>query len=183
MDAFEQVVSEVLWREGFWVRTSVKVELDAADKRKINRSTSPRWELDVVAYRPSDNQLRVVECKSYLNSRGVGSKWLDAVNERAAGRYKLFRDATLRKTVFDRLVVQFDEAGMCLPNPKIKLCLACGKIQQKARDSLTQHFKVNGWELLDEEWLQDRLQNMAEGRYENQVSAVVAKLLRRKSPE
>ncbi len=32
MDAFEQVVSEILWREGFWVRTSVKVELTADDK-------------------------------------------------------------------------------------------------------------------------------------------------------
>ncbi len=27
MDAFEQVVSEILWMEGFWVRTSVKVDL------------------------------------------------------------------------------------------------------------------------------------------------------------
>jgi hypothetical protein len=27
MDAFEQVVSEILWMSGFWVRTSVKVEL------------------------------------------------------------------------------------------------------------------------------------------------------------
>src|ERR1700748_2723306 len=27
MDAFEQLVSEILWMSGFWVRTSVKVEL------------------------------------------------------------------------------------------------------------------------------------------------------------
>ena len=27
MDAFEQVVSEILWMEGYWVRTSVKVDL------------------------------------------------------------------------------------------------------------------------------------------------------------
>jgi DNA invertase Pin-like site-specific DNA recombinase len=26
MDAFEQVVSEILWMSGIWVRTSVKVE-------------------------------------------------------------------------------------------------------------------------------------------------------------
>jgi hypothetical protein len=31
MDAFEQVVGEILWREGYWVRTSVKVELTKED--------------------------------------------------------------------------------------------------------------------------------------------------------
>jgi len=29
MDAFEQVVSEILCMSGFWVRTSVKVELES----------------------------------------------------------------------------------------------------------------------------------------------------------
>jgi hypothetical protein len=27
MDAFEQLVAEILWMDGHWVRTSVKVEL------------------------------------------------------------------------------------------------------------------------------------------------------------
>jgi hypothetical protein len=27
VDAFEQLVSEILWMSGFWVRTSVKVKL------------------------------------------------------------------------------------------------------------------------------------------------------------
>jgi hypothetical protein len=45
MDAFEQVVSEILWMSGFWVRTSVKVELTKEEKRLIGRHSSPRWEL------------------------------------------------------------------------------------------------------------------------------------------
>ena len=68
MDAFEQVVSEILWTEGYWVRTSVKVSLTKEEKRQIGRPSSPRWELDVVAYRGRDNILRVVECKNYLDS-------------------------------------------------------------------------------------------------------------------
>lgn len=36
MDAFEQVVGEILWREDYWVRTSVKVELTKEDKRAID---------------------------------------------------------------------------------------------------------------------------------------------------
>jgi hypothetical protein len=53
MDSFEQVVAEILWREGYWVRTSVKVELTKEEKREIDLPSSPRWELDVVAYKPN----------------------------------------------------------------------------------------------------------------------------------
>jgi hypothetical protein len=183
MDAFEQVVSEILWREGFWVRTSVKVELTPEDKKAIDLPTSPRWELDIVAYRPSDNSLRVVECKSYLDNPGVGAKWLDGANAKAAGRYKLFSKPKLREVVLNRLSAQFSKDGLCRPDPKIRLCLACGKIQGRARDALAKHFKENGWVLLDEEWLHDSLKEMAKGGYENQVSAVVAKLLLRGSLE
>src|ERR1700719_1729521 len=71
MDAFEQVVSEILWMDGYWVRTSVKVDLTKEEKVSIGRPSSPRWELDIVGYRGRDNTLRVVECKSYLDSRGT----------------------------------------------------------------------------------------------------------------
>ena len=73
MDAFEQLVSEILWMEGYWVRTSVKVELTKEEKRLIGRHSSPRWELDIcmMAYKGGENLLRVVECKSYIDSTGV----------------------------------------------------------------------------------------------------------------
>ena len=89
MDAFEQVVAEVLWREGYWVRTSVKVELTKEDKRAIQLPSSPRWELDVVAYRARDNHLKVVECKSYLDSPGVRLRAFDPLNDKDASRFKL----------------------------------------------------------------------------------------------
>src|SRR5271165_4008753 len=41
------------------------------------------------------------------------------------------------------------------------------------------HFETQGWDFWDESWLRDRLQRMAQQGYENQVSAVVAKLLLR----
>lgn len=61
MDAFEAVVATVLERDGFWVRTSFKVNLTKDDKIAIGRPSSPRWELDIVGYRPGDNLLRIVE--------------------------------------------------------------------------------------------------------------------------
>ena len=47
---FEQVVSEILWMDGYC------------------------WELHIVGYSGRDNTLRVVECKSYLDSSGPGWK-------------------------------------------------------------------------------------------------------------
>lgn len=179
MDAFEQLVSEILWMEGYWVRTSVKVELTKEEKRLIGKPSSPRWELDIVAYSGRDNRLLVVECKSYLDSRGVALRSLDGRDEKGATRYKLFTDDNLRRVVFDRLRTQFAESGACLPDAKIDLCLACGRIASDSdRTGLHAHFDAKGWQLWDEPWLKERLQRMAERGYENQVSAVVAKLLR-----
>jgi hypothetical protein len=49
MDAFEQVVSEMLWMDGFWVQTSVKVNLTPKEKEIVGKRTMPRPELDIVA--------------------------------------------------------------------------------------------------------------------------------------
>ena|SRR5215208_2318401 len=180
MDAFEQVVAEMLWREGYWVRTSVKVELTKEEKCAIDLPSSPRWELDVVAYKPSQNQLLAVECKSYLDSPGVKLHGFDGSNEKAAARFKLFNKPKLREVVFGRLRKQFVEIGSCLPDAAVKLCLACARIATDIdREGLRLHFAEQGWELWDEAWLRDRLKYMSNGGYENQVSSVVAKLLLR----
>lgn len=44
---------------GFWTLTSVKVELTSRTARDRPPS-SPRWELDIVAYRGRDHELRVL---------------------------------------------------------------------------------------------------------------------------
>ena len=182
MDAFEQLVSEILWRDGYWVRTSIKVELTKEEKRAIGRPSSPRWELDIVAYRGATNSLRVIECKSYLDSKGVQMPALIHSNDAGATRYKLFHDEVLRNAVFERLAQQFVACGACAPNPTVTLGLACGKLARESdRLTLKAHFDAKGWELLDEIWLREHLKKMANGGYENQVSAVVAKLLLRGS--
>jgi hypothetical protein len=63
---------------GVLVRTSVHVKLTKPDKVQIGRPFYPRWELDVVGYRGWDNVLQVIECKSYLDSRGVTAAVLSA---------------------------------------------------------------------------------------------------------
>src|SRR5438046_1187064 len=132
MDAFEQLVSEILWLEGKWVRTAVKVNLTQAEKVKIGRPSSPRWELDIVAYGGRDNILQVVECKSFMDSSGVMASGFDGT-PRKKDVYKLFNDETLRSVVLNRLRLQFAESGACHATPEVRLSLACGKIRDRDR--------------------------------------------------
>ena len=180
MDAFEQVVSEILWMDGYWVRTSVKVDLTKEEKASIGRPSSPRWELDIVGYSGRDNVLRVVECKSYLDSRGVALRAFNGGDPKFAERFKLFNDDNLRKVVFARLRMQLALCGACAPDANVKLCLACGRIATNPdRDGLRKHFTERGWDLWDEPWLREKLEAMSQRGYENQVSAVISKLLLR----
>jgi len=182
MDAFETLVSELLWAKGYWVQTSVRVNLTKEEKKDIGRKTSPRWELDVVAYKGGTNELLVIECKSFLDSAGVG---FDSFKEPIKkNRYKLFVDNKLRNTVFNRLKMQFSDLGACRKDVNIKLALAAGKIKSDGdRSELEKYFEESGWLLFDEKWLKCELHALARGGYENQISSVVAKLLLRDRPK
>ena len=178
MDAFETVVGTILEREGFWVRTAFKIEITKEEKRRIERPSSPRWELDVVGYRPADNVLRVVECKSYLDSRGVS---MDAfsVGKKFAGRFKLFNEDTTRTVVLERLVTQLLAGKLIRPKPTVELCLAAGKIVDRDVDEIELLFKQKGWRLFGPKWLEEQLSFIASEGYENAVAAVTAKLILR----
>jgi hypothetical protein len=139
----EQLVSEILWMEGYWVRTSVKVELTKEEKRRIGLPSAPRWELDIVAYNARDNILRVVECKSYFDSVGVRASAFDGSNADHATRYKLFNKPDLRQVVFNRLCLQMVGVGACREGAVVKLSLAAGKVRfSAARYSFC---KSNSW--------------------------------------
>jgi len=186
MDSFEQVVSEILWNEGLWVWRSFKVELTAKDKADIGRPTSPRWEIDIVAYDAPGNVVHVIECKSYFDNPGIGTRWLReefSPSKSKTGFLKLFREVQLKNVVFRRLAGQLVEEKRCRPNPTLRLGLACGHTKKSARDELKKHFEVKGWDLYDEEWLRSKLRETAKRGYENQVSTVVAKILLRGSTE
>jgi len=180
MDAFEAVVASILQRQGYWTLTSVKVELTKAEKRDIGRHSSPRWELDVVAYRGRDNELRVVECKSFLDSPGVRCDAFNGTNPRAERRYKLFCKATLRRVVLRRLVKQLVKARSCAEKPTVRLCLAAGKIHGDEA-WLRNHFEERGWLLMGPELIREELRALRDSGYENSVAAVVTKLLLREA--
>ena len=179
MDSFETVVAAILQRRGYWTQTSVKVELTKAEKRRIGRHSSPRWELDVVAYKGQSNELLVVECKSFLDSTGVGCDVFQGKNREGRKRYKLFFEPTLRRIVLKRLVKQLVQAGSCRRRPSIVLGLAAGKI--KGDEAwLAGHFEKKKWQFFGPTTLHDELESLQNSQYENSVAAVVTKILLRR---
>lgn len=181
MDAFESLVSMLLRHDGYWTIPSFKVKLTKEEKREIGRHSSPRWELDLVAYKGSTNEVLAVECKSFLDSTGVTFRNGKFEPE---DRYKLFNHDQLRSVVFRRLGIQLMETGATAASPKVILCLAIGKTAHKSdREGLTHHFNDRGWRLFDEEWVRKRLRLASQDGYENDVAFVVSKILLRDKPE
>lgn len=123
----------------------------------------------------------MVECKSYLDSRGVAAASFQQGD--AASRYKLFVDPVLRKVVFHRLVRQLSVSGMVRPQPVVRLALAAARIAS-ARDrvELGEHFANEGWELYDATWLKEQLRRLSHDGYQDSVVAVLSKILLRDTP-
>lgn len=179
MDAFESLISMLLRHEGYWTTPSFKVELTAEEKRKIGTPTSPRWELDLIAYKGQTNEVLMVECKSFLDSPGV--KFRNGVFG-DPGRYKLFTNKVLLDVVQNRLRQQLLERGSVAPSPKITLCLAIGNLARATNPSeMKAHFDARGWRLFDPVWVRERLFAASQTGYENDVAFVVSKLLLRGS--
>jgi hypothetical protein len=176
LDSFESLVATILRTDGYWVHPSFKVELTREDKRAIELPSSPRWELDLVAYKGATNEITVVECKSYLDQRGVQFSAFQH-GAKLSERFKLFTNDKIREMVLTKLREQLETRGLCPPHPNIKLALATGKIASPLdRTNLRQHFAKFGWLLLDDEWLYENLERLARLGYENDVGVMVAKL-------
>lgn len=175
MDAFESLIEILLNQKGYWTRSSFKVELTAADKMAIGRPTSPRWEIDVVAFKGSTNEVLAIECKSFLDS--VGVQFING-EFKPPKTYKLFCEKTLRKIVLRRLARQLVEIGATNRTPKVKLCMAAGHIASRTdRNALNRHMKRNRWLLFDEQWIHEQILKAADAGYENSIAHVVAKLV------
>ncbi len=183
MDSFEELVKGLLEVDGYWVKSSVKVNLTREEKVAIGRPASPRWEIDLVAYKGSTNEILVVECKSYLDSGGVGFDSLFLGPADPKSRYKLFREDTLRDIVFSRLTTQLVAEGTVRPEPTIRLCLAAAKILSlEDHEYIQNRFDVLKWRLFDPVWIRSKLEQAAQGAYEDNIASVVAKILLRAPP-
>ena len=76
--------------------------VSANEKKLIGKHTIPRPEIDLVGYKPSKNELLIVEAKSYMDSIGVDYQEIDTAYDIPDGRYKLFTCENYRNIVFNK---------------------------------------------------------------------------------
>jgi hypothetical protein len=156
----------------------MKVDLTKAEKRRIGRPSSPRWEIDIVAYQARNNELLAMECKSFLDSPGVSVSAFLGKREVDETRYKLFFSAVLRRVVLGRLAKQAVAEGRCRARPRVRLGLAAGKIAGD-EEALSREFRRRGWVLWGPRLLTGELASLRDSGYEDSVAAIVTKLLLR----
>ncbi len=180
MNAFEEIVAGLLWQEGYWVNIGYKINLSKVKKTEIGKYSMPRPEIDILAYRVCDNLLLWVECKSYLDSRGVKFQALTGEDVASAERFKIFTKPEYRRIVTEELIKQVEETKLTLPNPSVGYCLVTGRIATDYdREKLHKHFTERGWILYDESWIKKGLERLSKSGYEDDVAIIVAKLFSR----
>ncbi len=173
-------MATLLEREGYWVRNSYKVALTKGEKAAIKRPSAPRWELDLVAYNAKENIILAVECKSYFDSPGMNMKHFGKEKTVFTNRMKLFNSKTLKRIVLTRMKKQMVKEELCNESSEVQLCLATGKMSSDSeREKVNALFNKRGWKLYDDVWIADKVKGFASLGYENDVAAVVAKIILR----
>ncbi|MBU1319999.1 MAG: hypothetical protein KKG33_09555 [candidate division Zixibacteria bacterium] len=177
MEYFENIVKRLLEQEGYWVRQSVKVSVTKLEKRAIGKHSIPRPEIDLVGYSARENELLIVEVKSFLDSPGVRFNELTGEYKTPEGSYKLFTCENYRKIVFSRLKKDLFQASLILKNPSIRFGLAAGKIYSKDEPLIVAHFKKRNWILYTPSDIAKAIEELEKIPYENDPYVIASKIL------
>jgi hypothetical protein len=182
MNAFEDIVKLYLEEEGYWVKQSVKVDISKDDKKAIGLPTMPRPEIDLVALNAKENELLLIEVKSYLDSQGVYWEVVcDEKNEyENAKRYRLFTNKKFRTVVTKRLAEQFLKQGLINEKTKPNYALAVGKFHSpKDEENTRRHFSKKGWKLFTPKEIKEKIRELSEKGWEDNPVTITAKLILR----
>ncbi len=180
MDAFEQIVSGLFRANGYWTINSYRVSLTREEKAQIGTHSMPRPEIDILAYKGSTNELIWIECKSYLDSPGVGYKCFTDEKDAGYSRYKVFNKKEYRECISKALIKQTTEKGLTQANPKLSYCLVAGNARSPSERKMTEEYFIqNGWLFYDDRWLKAELEKYAKSAYEDDPVMIVAKIILR----
>src|SRR5436190_4367103 len=174
MDAFEQIAARLFEVQGYWTRIGYAVELTKGQKVAVGQPSLPRPQLDVIAYKPTRNELLIIECKSYLDSFGVMARGFHGKEDAKKDVYKLFNRARLRDMVISCLVAQLRREELIAgPDPTVKLVLVAGRVYSKDEPKLRTLFAGNGWTFIGPAEVAAGLRAFADRAYENDVVTFV----------
>lgn len=182
MNAFEDIVKLYLEEEGYWVRQSVKVDITKQDKVDIGLPSMPRPEIDLVALNAKNNELLLIEVKSFLDSYGVYSEAITDEKDVFSKRYRLFTDSIFREVVTKRLREEYLKQGLINENTKINYALAAGNIHSPADESrIREYFSKpeRGWKLFSPKDIKEKVKELAKKGWEDNLVTITAKLILR----
>ncbi|MBL7124714.1 MAG: hypothetical protein ISS51_01280 [Dehalococcoidales bacterium] len=180
MNAFEDIVRLYLEEEGYWVRQSVKVNISKQDKRDIGTFSMPRPEIDLVALNVRENELLLIEVKSFLDSYGVYFEAISDEKDVFSKRYRLFTVSIFREVVTKRLREEYLKQGLINENTKINYALAAGNIHSSADElNIREYFSKpeRGWKLFSPKDIKDKIRKMSEKGWEDNLVTITAKLI------
>ncbi|RKS03061.1 hypothetical protein [Flavobacterium sp. 102] len=179
MDAFEQIIGQLLEEDGFWVRYSVKINLTKQEKVEIGKATTPRPEIDIVAYKPTEKTLYLIEAKSFLDSAGVVFEHAIAEQDIQHGRYKLLTSLKYRNVLKNRLKIDWVNQKIIADDTIINFGLIAGKVHKNREAELEENFNAKGWLFWGPTKIKSRLTMLSAKAYENNAVTIAAKLLTR----
>lgn len=179
MDHFERIIATLLEAEGYWVRSSFKIDVTQEEKRDIGKHSIPRPEIDLLALNFSNNRVLALEAKSYLDSPGVKLDQLKMQHDVPEGRYKLFTSQRYRSIVLARLLQDLIKCGMANSQTKITLGLAAGKVYRRQSELVREFMEGNHWLFWSPEDIKEKVTALAERGYENDPAIITAKILMR----
>ena len=179
MDNFEGIIRTLLEADHFWVQSSCKVDLRLEKKRQLGKPKIPRPEIDLLALNFEQNEVLVVEAKSFLDSPGVRVEDLEQQHDTAEGRYKIFTSERYRSTVFKRLLLQLCENGMANAETKISLLLAAGNVYNNQTAAVQELFLTKGFIFWSPEEIKEKVTALARRGYQDDAAIITAKILLR----
>lgn len=179
MDAFEIIIGQLLEEDRYWVRHSVKINLNREDRLAIRKPSSPRPEIDITAYDAITDTIYLIEVKSFLDSPGVVLEDVTVRQEQQSGRYKLLTAETYRNVLLKRLQTDWCVLGYIKPTTHVSFGLVAGNIYRNRENELQEHFKAKGWLFWGPTIIREKISRLAEKGYENNAVTIVAKILMR----
>jgi len=181
VNAFEDIVKLYLEEEGYWVRQSVKVKISKQDKRDLLTYSMPTPEIDLVAFNVKENELLLIEVKSFLDSQGV---YFDVVCDEKgkyenSKYYKLFTNKRFRNVITKRLSEEYLKQGLINEKTKVNFALAAGKIHSGDESKIYDYFSKRGWKLFSPKNIKEKVRELSEKSWEDNLVTITAKLILR----
>lgn len=179
MDAFEQIICQILVEEKYWIRQSVKINLTREEKCAISKPSTPRPEIDIAAYDVNTDTVFLLEVKSFLDSPGVYFNEVAIEQDEQSGRYKLLTAKNYRNVLSERLKKDWCQSGHIGKETKISFGLVAGKIYRNQEKEMQKYFDKKDWLFWGPSIIREKIVKLAEKGYENNPVTIVAKILTR----